>query len=1333
MRFPVIKFFTFFLINIIYLNILASQNLHALRMDSLYHVSTLLASAGKFEKALALNNQVEKMVLVEFGKDTKEFGKWCLENGKIYELVGDYSKSENLFLESLRIYEKNISKTHPDYAAALNSLGGLYRAMGRYEMAEKLHLEAKRIHEIAVGPEDPKYADILNSLGEVYSSMGKYKLAEDFYLSCKDLREKILGKEHLDYAITLNNLGVLYHSYGKYTIAKKLHIEALTIFENAVGKDHPDFASTICFLGEINYSEGMYKQAADYFLACKNIRENTIGKSHPDYALTLNNLGLLYDNIGDYDRSESYYLECMNIQEVILGKDHPDYAITLGNLGQLHSNKGKYEKAEYYNLECRKLCEIALGKDHPTYATSLNNLGVLYLKMGKYSEIEALFIECKDVREKIIGKSHPQYASIMSSLGAYYEFKGQYEKAELYYLECKDIYEKNLGEEHFEYAISLNNLGLLNKTIGKYDVAASYYSSSKRIIENTFGKNHPNYAMILLSMGQLSEVTGNYDEAELHYFECKDIYEKTYGKNHPDYATTLASLGFLYYSIGDYEKAEKNYLDCQAIYETTLGKDHPSYASVLQYLGSLYESMGQYSKAEMYYLKGKDIVEISLGRDHIYYASALHYLGGLFESTGKYEAAVSLYTECKDILSKTLDKFHPDYATTINNLGGLYCNLGQYENAEGCYLECKYIYEKTLGKDHPDYATTLGSLGQLYFLMGYYTKAERYYIKCAGIYENTLGKEHPMFVTVAFSLGVLYESIGRYMEAESYIDAAMRTSHKKIHQSVLFLSEKDLGEYLKKESIQLDNIPIYLHSGHFSSRMAELAYDDALFQKGFLQTAARRLNTLTATNQEADSLSQLLASHRHRISREYTKPKVARNVEITELEERANAIEGQLARLVYGYAEAIQQVNWREVQASLKPNEIAIEFLRFKISRDTVLYGALLLRKGMEFPVYLKLCDERDFGTLMIQSIERRESYVNQLYSASERGIELSKKQVRSLYDLLWRPVEPYLMGVRTVYYANAGLLHRINLGAINLALDTVLANRYTLVELGSTRSLVVQEKVNMANNQALVMGGINYDNGKKAQPATVFDIDSMAHAQQSEVTFSRTSIDSTFKEYWGTLPYSGKEADTIGLLLQKSKIPSLLLKGYNATEEAFYKSVRHNGTSPRIIHLATHGYFLPDPKSTGKESIGSVFRLSEHPLIRSGLILAGGNQAWMTGQSDALGQEDGILTAYEISRLNLTGTELVVLSACETGLGDIQGNEGVYGLQRAFKIAGVRYVIMSLWQVPDQQSSIFMTTFYQRWLEQGISIPEAFRQTQAEMRKKGWSHHQWAGFVLLE
>ncbi len=223
----------------------------------------------------------------------------------------------------------------------------------------------------------------------------------------------------------------------------------------------------------------------------------------------------------------------------------------------------------------------------------------------------------------------------------------------------------------------------------------------------------------------------------------------------------------------------------------------------------------------------------------------------------------------------------------------------------------------------------------------------------------------------------------------------------------------------------------------------------------------------------------------------------------------------------------------------------------------------------------------------------------------------------------------------------------------------------------------------------------------------------------------------------FGYLPETANEVLDIQRTLQNANWTAQIDTGYQATEEVF-RSIGQGGPSPRILHIATHGFFYPDPVASRKAGFGlggetQVFKTSDDPMVRSGLLLAGADGPWTTGTSPE-NREDGILTAYEIKQMNLSNTELVVLSACQTGLGDIAGNEGVYGLQRAFKIAGAKYLVMSLWKVNDDATREMMADFYKQWLENGLEIPAAFRKAQQTMRAKYPTQpFLWAGFVLVE
>jgi CHAT domain-containing protein len=211
----------------------------------------------------------------------------------------------------------------------------------------------------------------------------------------------------------------------------------------------------------------------------------------------------------------------------------------------------------------------------------------------------------------------------------------------------------------------------------------------------------------------------------------------------------------------------------------------------------------------------------------------------------------------------------------------------------------------------------------------------------------------------------------------------------------------------------------------------------------------------------------------------------------------------------------------------------------------------------------------------------------------------------------------------------------------------------------------------------------------------------------------------------WQYLEGTKSEIDRVSTLFKKKNIKFEVKKGFLASEEAL-KAKNTEGVSPNILHLATHGFFYKNKQDI---STKSAFQTAINPLIRSGLIMANANKAWL-GEALQEGREDGILTAYEISNMNLSQTHLVVLSACETGLGDIQGTEGVYGLQRAFKMAGVEYILMSLWQVPDKQTAELMEQFYTHLLN-GVPLQEAFSKAQQRMKEK-YAPYYWAGFVLV-
>jgi len=393
------------------------------------------------------------------------------------------------------------------------------------------------------------------------------------------------------------------------------------------------------------------------------------------------------------------------------------------------------------------------------------------------------------------------------------------------------------------------------------------------------------------------------------------------------------------------------------------------------------------------------------------------------------------------------------------------------------------------------------------------------------------------------------------------------------------------------------------------------------------------------------------------------------------------------------------------------------------------MYVAYILHKNDPVPVFVSLCEEKQIQELFDSAGHTSTSMVTSFY----RGLESKNKNAatlgKKLYKLVWEPLEPYLKGIKKISYSPAGKLYGIAFHALPVDSTTVLMDNYQLQQYTSTREVALRT----SENQIIKPSGIVLFGDAN------FSIDSVQWVNQKTVQPERKNAPASIytlnkrgneNNTWNNLPGTAAEVKKIKLLFDQNKINTQSFIQTAATEENL-KAL--DGNSPQILHIATHGFFLPDPEERKEQrglDQGNTYTLAGDPLLRTGLILAGGNYAW-SGKTPLEGVEDGIITAYEISQLNLSNTELVVLSACETALGDVKGSEGVFGLQRAFKMAGVKKMIVSLWQVPDKETAELMVSFYSWWIK-GETVNAAFTHAQAEMRKK-YSPFYWAAFVLVE
>ncbi len=1059
-------------------------------------------------------------------------------------------------------------------------------------------------------------------------------------------------------------------------------------------------------------------------------------------------------NAREFDKAMDLNIRAENLALEMLGRVSVSYGKASFNHGRIYNLKADYQNAEKWYIISREIQELTIGKMHPDYASTLNNLGVLYLKIGLKEKVEPFYLEAMSIREKIFGVEHPDFISSINNLAIYYKDIGKPEQAEPLYLKAMSLREKVLGVEHPDYATSLANLAVLYLETGRYELAEPKLKQATSIWKRALGEKHPFYVSGLNNLAVLYMETGRYELAEPIYLESKGIYEKAEAKGDPNYAECLNNFANLHWKLGNYSKVEPNYKAALANIEVGLGKEHPDFLRYLNNLAIYYTAIGDYEKAESVYLEVINIREKSLGREHLDIASSLGNLAILYDNNKQSDKALPLALEAKNILEKNGDLSSAIYTMQLVNLALFYLKSGELKKAESLAVKAAQIYETTVGKLHPDYANCLHKLAKIKRSLGQPGSAEKLFDEALAIYAKSLGKATADYTECLYDLVSLHQSTGQYEKAWQLGVELSNLSKTVLLRGVYFMPELELSKFqglFSKNELQLLSLVPTDESS--AAGIVGACYDNSLFNKGFLLQAVSQVRRLALADTSLAANTDLLKSYQRRLAAEYAKPASERQG-LKDLETMANDLEKSLTRQVANQGLSMQQVTWQQVQSKLKLGEVAIEFVNYQISNksqpDSTMYAALLLKPGMAQPAFLPLISAKSLDSIMASNGQRKADYVNSLYAVAERGAKPIGKPEKTLFEMLWQPLEAMLNtsgaatsrgGRTTVYFSPVGLLHRLNLAAIPVNEDEILGDRYRLIELGSTRQLALPNIAPFANKDALFFGGIQYDVDGLALNIER-DPDEAYDAKRGQV--STEDIDPSLRgNTWSYLKWTVQEVDGISAILTDNDYSSSVLKGNDATETAF-KQLGVVGTSPKVLHVSTHGYFFPDPApqpSIGEAGAGralgaeheTVFKTSELPMIRSGLIMAGANYAWENGRPMSPGMDDGILTAYEISQMNLSNTELVVLSACETGLGDIQGNEGVYGLQRAFKIAGAKYLVMSLWQVPDFQTQELMTTFYTKWLKNKMPLPDAFHAAQKDMKDKYQNPFFWAGFVLVE
>jgi CHAT domain-containing protein/tetratricopeptide (TPR) repeat protein len=980
----------------------------------------------------------------------------------------------------------------------------------------------------------------------------------------------------------------------------------------------------------------------------------------------------------DYQKStdEYYGLVCEKI------------AIVLGAKAKV--NPKAYDFQAMYLEEALRVFKANLKNYQNNYIMTGYDLGVLYRKISQYTNAISVLEEVLPVLEKAQGKNNDNYINFKYELGMSYRLKGDYKKAKICIDEVFPFTEKNHGRD-IEMVNVLQERGAYYATTGMYELAEQDYRKAIEIVNNEPKLTSYKNTRMLDAVGELGKLyveMGKYTQAEdlmLYELERRPLPKDPTATERKDYAQLLNSIATLYVKMGRYENALKLAKIALNEIETAYGKNHTDYYINLETLAQIELVLGMYEESAKMYAECEKGLKSLVGENHIYYGLIVNNAAECYRRMGKNMEAKQNFEKAKTVFEQNKLTETAYYSLIINNIAVMDIELKNYIQAEKMLTQALELTEKSVSKNHPDYQIILSNLSVLCNINGKTDKAKEYALQSKNHYISQVQSVFPT------------------------------------------MTEKEKLEFISVADMIFNNFNLIVtkNASKYPEMVGEM-YNNILALKGI------------ATNSTVKTRQKILNSGDTKLINLYnqwqkTNQMIAKGALMTEKEQKDTGINldslnisaQNLSRdIAYLSRDIVKETEicpkWQDIQKKLTDGEAAIEVKKLinplDKNADSIQYAVLIVTSKSVQPILV----------LFIKGSALENEYYG-TYSRNVRNKLLDEES----YDNYWKPIAEKLTGIKRVYFSPDGVFNKISLlGLYNPITKRYLIEETEVVLLNNTRELLNQKpnkNIQWANTNAVLVYNPTFNtnlnpNTKNKERGNVEDLAGDKNLQ--EIT--------RFGAKLTGLPGTKDEGEKIKQILESKNVKIQTYEADKATEENLKSQ-----NSPNILHIATHGFFLPVQKAQ-KLTNRVDADVTYNPMLRSGLYFAGATHH----ESGKNNKDNGILTAFEIQNMNLDNTDLVILSACETGLGEISiaggftnliaGGEGVFGLQRAFRIAGAKNLIMSLWKVSDQATNLLMQTFYTELAKTG-NIKTAFFTAQNTLRKNPEFSHPyfWAAFVL--
>ncbi len=1002
----------------------------------------------------------------------------------------------------------------------------------------------------------------------------------------------------------------------------------------------------------------------------------------------------------------------------------------------------RYDEAESASRRLLSRVEATLGAASLETASVVDALVTALWRGGKSQDPEALELaeRALKIKESRLDPGDLQIVASARNAGHLLRERARYEEARLQYERARRIDEQVLGVGHLEAAWDIRYLGNVALDLGQYDDAMRLYRRALEVAGITLPPDDPDLADLEYNLAITLRRLGEYEAARPLYDHVLSVKERILTKDDPALAFFLNGYAVFLNETGDYAGARALYERVLEIRRKALGSEHVDVATALNNLSLVLARLGDDREARTGFQEALRIREKALPPDHLLVAQGLHNLAVQEAQMGDFQAARPRFEGALQIRRQALGDRHPEVATTLQRLARVLLETGDAAAAERSFDEALAIWNETLGQLHQDRAFCLQGLGNIRERAGDLAGAESLYGRALELLRQALGPDHPRVAETMYNLSGVTARAGASQRALDLALGSERIAREHLHITARFLPERLALRYAATRAESLD-LALSLATEGEDRATASRVWDALIRSRSQIldEMASRHRAVSQSEDTEVRRLSEAVSVTSRRLAHlALTGPDAhgggAYNALLQEArakKEKAEAALAERSALFRSEREA-SQAGLEEVRRRLPAGSALVGFASPNRvgGRDV----ALVLSAGAAHPAIVPLGPAIEIDRLVLQW-KREAARGHAAPGASIGEVEEAYRSAgRSLREEIWDPLVRELRGAARVFVVPDGALHLVNFASLPSGSGRYLIESGPLIEyLSAERDLVGAGDRGKTGTGLLALGDPAFNEPRSDPQGAV--------ARHRSVCGDVGAVPSN------RLPEAAREVEEIARLWReaaraKSASPGPLdvLIGPRASEAAF----KEMAAGRRVLHLATHGFFLGEgcQSSGSMRGFGQIAPrgdraetlevIQDNPLLRSGLILAGAARL----RTAAADEEDGILTAEEIASLDLRGTEWAVLSACDTGLGEVRAGEGVFGLRRAFQIAGARTVIMSLWPVEDASALRWMRALYEARFGRGLSTAEsvrsACRAVLRERRAAGQGAHPffWGAWI---